>query len=365
MSRIHDTPPGEATEPRLFGLAQTNRRPEELWGKNCFNNAFPVALACYMWEQGTRAVYVNVAKSGGGLSFSNNEIDIGRVFNAPAKARYEDLRFEFETKFKPYLDYALVKDDVDSADLVVRHGDDWLRPLQIKLTVTPDETTSKKDRIYWSPELVFRPADSCVCALGIHRHIASQSEEVKSIFIDICAGIDDWNSKDEVGPKRHRLLDCVERFLSKFHKHQQPYLLHPIWMTEGKSPALNENAFDVFVWSDFALISAYLEQAKGEGDISRATRAVIRFARAQYELSTLGKIQIQRIYKDMSYGKQTDKELAMSGGTTQKYMTSPRRASPAIPPDVLPRIILNGGQRQLSPERRFDQTIYFTAERYF
>lgn len=42
---------GEAGEPRLFGIAQSNRRPDELWGKNSFNNAFPVALACYMWEQ--------------------------------------------------------------------------------------------------------------------------------------------------------------------------------------------------------------------------------------------------------------------------------------------------------------------------
>ena len=102
-------------------------------------------------------------------------------------------------------------------------------------------------------------------------------------------------------------------------------------------------------------------------DINRATRAVVRFARAQYELaaSAQGKIHFHPIYREMDFGRQTDKEVAMSGKMMRKYMTSPRRASPILPPEVLKEIILNGGHKMLSPERRFDQTVYFTAEKYF
>jgi hypothetical protein len=62
----------------------------------------------------------------------------------------------------------------------------------------------------------------------------------------------------------------------------------------------------------------------------------------------------------MAFGHQTDKEFAMNGGITRHYMKSSRRHAPAMYKDCLPEIILNGGEKLLSPERRFDQTIYFT-----
>lgn len=352
-------------KPRLFGLVQTNPHSDYLWGKNSFNNAFPAALACYMWAKKTPAVYVNAAKNDKELSFDNTDIDIGRVFNAPAGVSSADLRFEFETRFEPYVNYVQGRTKADGADLVVRHDDGWLRLLQIKLTVIPDESTSKRPREHWAPEIVTRPADSCACALGIHHRTAGSAKKVEAIFRDPCATIQDWNNRAEMEVNRQKLLNCVEQFLFEFHGVQQPYLLQPIWMTEGKSPILCDNAFDIFVWSDFALVLAFLEQAKREGAINRATRAAIRFARAQYELSTYGKINIQPIYKEMDYGRQTDKEVAMSGRVTAKYMTSPRRTTPLLPPEVLPEIILGGGHKNLSPERRFDQTVYFAADRYF
>ena len=355
--------PGDG--PRLFGIAHSNRGPDEMWGKNCFNSAFPAALACHMWAKGIKPVYVRAAADKGGLTVENAEIGVDRIFNAPANARGEDLRFEFETKFEPYFGYVQNPAEVDGADLVIRRGEEWLRPLQIKLTVVPDDGTSRESRENWGPELVLRPSDTCACALGIFHRIADHAGEVEAIFRDPCAKIQHWNNRTEISVKRDDLFSCVERFLVEFHKEQQPYLLHPIWMTEGKSPLLAARAFDIFAWSDYALIAAYLAQAKGEGEINRATRAVVRFARTQYELATLGKIHIRRIYREMDFGRQTDKEAAMSGKMTRKHMTSPRRTSPVLSPEVLPEIILNGGHKKLSPERRFDQTVYFTAEKYF
>ena len=361
-----DSAPIKDGDPRLFGISQSNRGPDEMWGKNCFNSAFPAALACYMWARGIKPVYVRAMVSPGGLTVGNAKIGVNQVFNAPAKVRNEDLRFEFEAKFEPYFGYAQNPAEVDGADLVIRHGGKWLRLLQIKMTVVPDDGTSGESRENWGPELVLRPSDTCACALGIFHRIAGRAKEVEAIFRNPCATIQHWNNRTEIKARRNELFACVERFLAEFHGGQQPYLLQPIWMTEGKKPVLaSNNAFDIFVWSDYALIAACLAQAKGKKDIDRATRAVVRFARAQYELATLGKIHIRRIYRAMDFGRQTDKELAMSGKMTRKHMTSPRRTSPILPPEVLPEIILNGGQKLLSPERRFDQTVYFTAKKYF
>ena len=359
--------PIQGGQPRLFGIAHSNRSPNEMWGKNCFNSAFPTALACYMWARGISPVYVRATVDGGVLSVENAEIGVGEIFNAPAEARGEDLRFEFEAQFAPYAKYAQNPAEMDGADLVVRRGNKWLRPLQIKLTVVPDDGTSRKSREHWGPEIVLRPADTCACALGIYHRVAERVEEVREIFRDPCANIQHWDNHTEISVRRDALFACVEKFLSTFHERQQPYLLQQIWMTEGKNPMLAANAFDIFAWSDYALMTAYLLQAKTEGgkDIDRATRAVIRFARMQYELATTGKIHLRRINREMDFGKQTDREVSISGRMSGNYMTSPRRVSPILPPEALSEIILNGGHKMLSPERRFDQTVYFTAEKYF
>ena len=363
------TPSADA-EPRLFGIAKSNRPHSQMWGKNCFNSAFPAALACYMHSQGIQPVYIcATAESGRNLAVENREISVSKVFGAPDRVSNEDLYFSFETKFFPYLRHLQDPAELDGADLVIRHGDDWLRALQIKLTVVPDETTNKEDPEKWAPEVVLRPADTCSCALGIYADVADRASEVEAIFRASCADIQHWDNRTEISQKREQLFKSVEEFLSTFQHLQKPYLLHPIWMTEGKQPILAAKAFDLFVWSDYALMTAYLRQAEAEskGAINRATRAVVRFARTQYELavSAHGKIRVRPIYREMDFGKQTDKEIAMSGKMTRKYMTSSRRASPILPPDVLKEIILHGGHKKLSPERRFDQTVYFTAEKYF
>ena len=363
------TTPSAEAEPRLFGIAQSNRLHSEMWGKNCFNSAFPAALACYMRSQGIKPVYVcAAAKSGRNLAVENRQISVSKVFGVPSRVSNEDLYFSFETKFSPYFPYLQDPAELDGADLVILHGDKCLRALQIKLTVVPDQTTSKKARDKWAPEIVLRPADTCSCSLGIYAGVADHASEVKDIFRASCADVQDWRNESEVSQRKEKLMKGVEKFLSTFHHLQKPYLLHPIWMTEGRQSVLAAQAFDIFVWSDYALITAYLQHAQKEtsSEIHRASRAIARFARMQYELATsTDGIRVRRIYREMDFSKQTDKEFAMSGLRTIRYMTSPRRVAPTLPPDVLKHIILNGGHKMLSPERRFDQTVYFTASSIF
>jgi hypothetical protein len=89
-------------------------------------------------------------------------------------------------------------------------------------------------------------------------------------------------------------------------------------------PALDNNTFDIFVWSDFALSRLFIESAWGNpANISRATRSTVRLARILYEISTRRKTNIYQIYTEMAFEHQTDKEFAMSGRITCNYMKSP------------------------------------------
>ena len=363
-------PERDNNTPRLYGISpsNSNRKEDEVWGKNQFNSAFPTALACFMRDKRIKAVYVRVAPSGDDIEIENVEIDFDEVFNSRVVAG--DLFFSFETKFDPYRRYDHNGNELDSADLVIKSSrdGDFLRPLQIKLTVTPDDGTNALGREMWSPELVLRPADTLSCALGMFDAAADSSEEIRGIFDRVCYSMD-WNSLPANEEKKRLIFEGVKSFIKRYSERQKPYLLHPIWMTEGKQPNLAANgALDIFVWSDHALIAACLHKAKSAqkgAKMNRGFRAIARFARTQHDLAIRGNTNLRRTYREMDFGRQTDKEVSLSGSETRGFLTSPYRYNPRLCADVLREIILNNGHKKLSPERRFDQTIYFTAKRIF
>jgi hypothetical protein len=87
----------------------------------------------------------------------------------------------------------------------------------------------------------------------------------------------------------------------------------------------------------------------GAGDVNRYMRSSARLTRILYQLSTSHKTNIQRIYTEMAFGLQSDKEFALSGKVTRNYMNHKRRTNPILKPSVLKDIILNGGEKMLSP----------------
>ena len=95
--------------------------------------------------------------------------------------------------------------------------------------------------------------------------------------------------------------------------------------------------------------------------MSRPMRASARLARCLWELSKSGKIRVVDIYRQMAFGNQTDKEFSVPGNKWRKYVNSPRTATPILPKEAVNEIIEDGYIELLSPERRFDQTLYFTV----
>ncbi|MDR0932374.1 MAG: HindVP family restriction endonuclease [Victivallales bacterium] len=191
-------------------------------------------------------------------------------------------------------------------------------------------------------------------------------DDIRARFEVIGEKMQDWGNRVEVSKRLEEMLKCINQFEKDYISHQKPLLLQPIWKTRGQSPMLAEQAFDIFVWSDFALSRLFLDNAwtnRNKETINRQMRSAARFFRFMYQMATSRKVALSKIYHEMDFGWQTDKEFAVNGGITNQYMASPRLFSPLLQSSVVQEIILNGGEECLKPERRFDQTLYFTVKK--
>jgi hypothetical protein len=314
-----------------------------------------------MRDERINPVYVHT--SNGVIIASDEKISFDDVFNS--KAPNNLLHFDFESKFPGFCGYSY--DALESIDLVVRDGKEGGRPLEVKLTVLPDQTTFSREEEFWGCELVVRPVSVIYAALTIYHSLIDRKEEALKLLKVTAMGVSDWTNTSEILAHRTQILGSLESFLDAFSDSQVPLILQPIWKTQGKLPELADQAFDIFVWSNMALCRLFLNQAKSNSEtvkVSRHLRASARLLRCLYDLFSVGQIRRSEIVR-MALGNQTDKEFSASGAVTNPYMKHPRLTVPRIHKTVLSKIILNGGERKLSPERRFDATIFFTAAELF
>jgi hypothetical protein len=349
-------------ETGLFGIENSNRAPDAHWGKNCFNSSFPTALACYMLAHDIPAIYNRLVIEDGNFRVVSSEVSLREVFCCGNRALSE-LDFHFESRFDPYRAYTFDLDQLDGIDLVVKDvNGQFLSPLEVKLTVLPDSSTVKKAEERWGCEMVIRAATTSYCALGMYDAIKDEARQVREIFETACADIQSWDNDFEMTHKTPGLSACIDAFQQRYLDRQKPLLLQTIWKTQGQSPVLADNAFDIVVWSDYAFSRLFVDKARGaERTMSRPMRASARLARCLWELSKSGKIRLIDIYRQMAFGNQTDKEFSINGNRWRQYMTSERLMRPRIPKEALNEIIRPGYIEQLMPERRFDQTLYFTV----
>jgi hypothetical protein len=345
--------------PSLYGLTNLSKdlSQEGSWGKNQFNNLFPMALSCYMRDQGIDLPYLQSEKS----EIKISTISIDDIFGTSASN--SDLFFDFESKFEPFRRF--VSDQLESIDVVICNMSprEPLRPLEIKLTTLPDNSTKGESDDKYGSELVIRDKTTRYMALSIVQSCESNFSSIRNLFDPQCKHVRAWDSVAEMQPKLKSIIDCLERFVTQYSSYQKPMLLQPIWKTEGQTSKLASNCLDIFVWSDFGLASLFIKVAKNgikEGKINRPQRAILRLARFLWEASSGQPVHQAPIYDDMTFGTLNDKECSISGRQTNPVMKHPRLTNPHLQSDVLPKIILGGGERLLKPERRFDAVIYYT-----
>lgn len=349
------------TIPSLYGIKHSNRDFSNpyYWGKNQFNSSFPVALACYMRDIGTSAIYLRMDRQ---RNVFSEDIPIDRMFQTSLKN--DEIFFSFETRYEPYRRY--VYDELETIDLVLQRADtkEFISCLEVKLTTLPDNTTDGLPEEDYGSEIVIRSPTMRYMALSMAESLGSKIREIHDIFEPACIRIRNWDNSDEIRNCLPHILEALTEFISKYREYEVPLLMQPVWKTIGKSAVLADNCLDVFVWSNFALTALFMDSAVESNSprISRQQRAAVRLARFLFEISRGGKVYQEPIYDGMALGNQTDKEFAISGNRTNKYMRSSRLTNPAIRKDEIKRIILGGGQRHLSPERRFDAIIFFSTD---
>lgn len=347
--------------PSLYGITHSNRNFSDphYWGKNQFNSSFPAALACYMRDKGIPAVYIELDED---CKTQVVERDFDFIFGTTLPN--DQLSFAFESIYEPFRNF--VEDQLVSIDLVLKDTNgNYIRPFEIKLTTLPDNSTCMLAESQYGCELVLRSATLKYMALSIAESCNNEADKarIRELFA-FCGPIQDWRNEVEAARYLPQIVEALETFFSEFSSRQKPILLQPIWKTHGKAPLLADSCLDIFVWSDFALSRLFMSSARDfrVETISRFKRAALRLARFLYDSSRLGKVYLAPIYDGMTYGPQTDKEFALSGNKTNLIMRNPRLTNLAIGKDEIKNIILGGGQKYLSPERRFDAIIYFATD---
>lgn len=343
----------------LYGIFNSNRTADDHWGKNCFNSSFPTSTACYMLDNDIKAIYITLATKNNKLVIDPQEISIKEVFNCGNKPLH-DLYFSFESIYAPYQQYSF--DSIDGIDLVVKDIDgNYLSPLEVKLTVIPTSQTSTLPEEKWGSEIVVRSATTSYCALGMFDSIKKSAQNIRAIFEDACSSIQMWDNDYEMTHKMPSLCAAIDNFQLKYYTHQKPLLMQTLWKTQGQSPILADQAFDIVIWSDYAFSRLFLDHSAEPADtMRRGMRASARLARCLWELSKSGKIRVSDIYRQMAFDNQTDKEFAIGGSLWRKYVTPERIQNLALNKNIVYQIIEPGYIDRLMPERRFDQTLYFT-----
>lgn len=351
--------PPQHSEPSLYGISSgnSNRFGENLWGKNQFNSTFPLALCLFMRDK--QHLPVCVVSRGGKIIAKDQVWKMSEVIGEASK----ELYFCFEETFSPYA--SLSRNEVDKIDLVVSIDGTQKIPLEIKLTVVPDSSTVMNKEKDWAPEMVVRPVSSAHAMMGLATSLLEPENFVrKKQVVDTLKktynNVSDWSNTSEILQKSASLIDCLSTALEIAEELQNPFLIQPLWRTKGQSLELCDACFDVFVWSDVAVMRIPIDQSINNSArvrVPRPMREVARHVRALYDLLVAGDYDYTGIYKEMALGRQTDKSFSLPGKKSINYLQHYRLNHPLLPRDALRKLILGHGETKLQPERRFDAAV--------
>ncbi len=268
-----------------------------------------------MRDKGIKPVYISTTDTYSSTA-NDKTLTFDDVFNTTLPN--DQIKFLFESPYAPYAGF--VRDKLDHIDLVICAGGTPVRPLEVKLTVLPDNATGKsEDQSKWGSELVIRPDSISYACLGIYSSLRNQAKDVLKIIEPAAEAIEKWDSAADIARNAPAMREALTELFRKYHEHQSPFVIQPLWRTVGTTPQLDENAFDVFVWSDFALLKTAMDQAfppakpapatKSAGKrkktskkktavkISRPLRSVARTLQALNELFSTEKVNVSRIFR--------------------------------------------------------------------
>jgi len=228
----------------------------------------------YLHATAQRPIYLMLNNLG---KVAHKHIVVQSVFGIDPTS--ESTFFIFENDFPAYR--ALVFDTLPRTDLVVMNTKtgEFSRDLEIKLTAIPDNATYVLDESHYGCELVVRPDTILYIALRIINSIP-HAELHYLLMQPPFSTIKNWGNLNEVAPYISEMSMMLDQLLIQYYHHQTPLVLQPIWKTQGKKLLLHENAFDFFVWSDFAFTRLFFRDGNNIGNtVSRGARTIVWLAK--------------------------------------------------------------------------------------
>ncbi|HXS35098.1 MAG TPA: HindVP family restriction endonuclease [Flavipsychrobacter sp.] len=350
-------------KPGLFGITNSNRdfAQAETWGKNQFNSSFPAGLANYLSNEGFQNIYLFLDEK---LNVRHGKISTSSLYGIEPQS--DNLFFSFESSYTPY--QQLVIGHLPRVDLVtqLRSNGQCLRPIEIKLTALPDNSTCALEDEYFGCELVVRPDTIVYLACSIAANFKTKIGYLQELIGKDFDQITDWTEGENIWQFIPQMISVLDKIILSILGEQEPILMQPIWKTVGKSSQLADFCLDVFVWSNFAFTQLFLDVARGElaetTRITRQIRTIIWLFKMLFDFSKNGQINHIKIIDELSFNTKNDKAFAVSGRITHHFMTCKELTKPRIQANQIKEIILGGGQKLLSPERRFDAIIFNSPE---
>lgn len=166
-------------EPGLYGIKYSNRdfTQIESWGKNQFNSSFPAGLTNFLASKGLENVYLYLDKD---LKVKHKKISVEQLYGIESNS--EDLFFSFESPYTPY--QQLLIGTLPRVDLVtqLRSSGQCLRPIEIKLTALPDNSTCHLSEEYYGCEIVIRPDTILYLACSIAMNFKDNRNKLSSLI---------------------------------------------------------------------------------------------------------------------------------------------------------------------------------------
>lgn len=349
------------TKPGLFGLSNSNRDflSPDTWGKNQFNSSFPASLFCYMESKNLRAKFI-ISK--------NNKITVDEISFKDAIGlnwNSKELFFSFESEYSPYHKY--VSGSLPRVDLVVQNLKDnsQVAALEIKLTAMPDNTTCDLAEDKYGSELVIRPDTIVYQALSLIHNQNYPKGLLKKLFVKYSIDSLDFLDEKAVLAMFPKIILLINELVKISEEKQKPLIMQPIWKTVGKAPKLADNCLDIFIWSDVSFMKFNIDICKitsKTSSINRQMRSITWLVKMLFDFSENSHFSAENITNELIYGARNDKAFAVSGFVTNSYMSCAELVKPRIKMSEIKNIIIGGGEKLLSPERRFDAIVFSSPD---
>lgn len=345
----------------LYGLnnASHDFRNTYAWGKNIFTNAFPIALAQYQsLELGMHPVLVQAEIHGESITTGQKLTAWEDIIECPP----EEARFNFESAFTPYQSYT--RGMPNSSDVVISDSNGLhTRALEIKLTTVPDSSSSSKKHEDQGAEIVARPLMVEQLAVSIaHSFGHGRLELIRKAILEEISTPQQvaWADPDAVQRIIPNIIRILEHIVALGINQQTPMVLNSIWRTVGKTPELEDNCFENFVWTDLAFVALFLSSAKPSKKITRPQRSLVWLVKMLFDYTSQNRLDALDT-TNLSYGLQTDKAGSFNGAITNRFLRGEYLAHPRIPSSAVGKIIDPSYRQNLAPERRLDAALYIES----